>query len=50
MSPRRTGANAETKLLLLRHPFEVLGCRRVDFYADERNERALAARVAVRVT
>jgi N-acetyltransferase len=43
----RTGANAEAKLLLLRHAFEVLDCRRVDFYTDELNERSRAALVAL---
>jgi N-acetyltransferase len=39
----RTGANAEAKLLLLRHAFEALGCRRVEFYTDELNARSRAA-------
>ncbi len=38
-----TGANAEAKYLLLRHAFEVLGCRRVEFKTDALNERARAA-------
>ncbi|HXV56642.1 MAG TPA: GNAT family protein [Gaiellaceae bacterium] len=38
-----TGANAETKLLLLRHAFETLGCLRVEFKTDARNERSRAA-------
>jgi RimJ/RimL family protein N-acetyltransferase len=38
-----TGVNVETKLLLLRHAFERLGCRRVEFKADARNERSRGA-------
>jgi RimJ/RimL family protein N-acetyltransferase len=38
---QRTGVNTETKYLLLRHAFEVLGCIRVQFKADSRNERSL---------
>lgn len=46
----RSGANAEAKLLMLRHAFEALGCQRVEFLTNERNERsrrALAALPAV---
>jgi N-acetyltransferase len=39
----RTGANAEAKLLMLRHAFEVLACQRVEFSTDERNERSRRA-------
>jgi N-acetyltransferase len=35
---QRSGANREAKLLQLRHAFEVLGCRRVEFKTDSRNE------------
>jgi N-acetyltransferase len=42
-----TGANTEAKLLLLRHAFETLGCRRVEFKTDARNERARAALAAL---
>jgi RimJ/RimL family protein N-acetyltransferase len=38
-----TGANAEAKLLLLRHAFETLGCMRVEFKTDALNERSRAA-------
>ena len=38
-----TGVNAEAKLLLLRHAFETLGARRVEFKTDARNERSRAA-------
>jgi N-acetyltransferase len=39
----RTGANSETKLLLLRHAFETLGCIRVELKTDARNQRSRAA-------
>ena len=42
-----TGANAEAKLLLLDHAFERLGCRRVEFKTDARNERSRAALAAL---
>jgi N-acetyltransferase len=42
-----TGANVEAKYLLLRHAFERLGCRRVEFKTDARNERARAALAAL---
>ena len=42
-----SGANTEAKYLLLRHAFEVLGCRRVEFKTDAKNERAPAALAAI---
>ncbi len=42
-----TGVNTEAKYLLLRHAFEVLGCRRVEFKTDALNERARAALAAL---
>ena len=42
-----TGANAEAKLLLLEHAFDRLGCIRVEFKTDARNERARAALEAI---
>jgi RimJ/RimL family protein N-acetyltransferase len=42
-----TGANVEAKYLLLRHAFERLGCRRVEFKTDALNERARAALAAL---
>ena len=42
-----TGANAEAKYLLLRHAFEELGCIRVEFKTDAKNERARAALAAL---
>jgi len=38
-----TGVNVEAKYLLLRHAFETLGCMRVEFKTDARNERARGA-------
>jgi RimJ/RimL family protein N-acetyltransferase len=40
---QRTGVNTECKYLLLRHAFEALGCMRVQFKADARNEKSLRA-------
>jgi RimJ/RimL family protein N-acetyltransferase len=42
-----TGANVEAKYLLLRHAFETLRCRRVEFKTDAMNERARAALAAL---
>jgi RimJ/RimL family protein N-acetyltransferase len=42
-----TGANVEAKLLLLEHAFERLGCQRVEFLTDARNERSRAALAAL---
>ncbi|HLF03211.1 MAG TPA: GNAT family protein [Anaerolineales bacterium] len=39
----RTPANTESKYLLLRHAFESLGCVRVQFRTDLRNERSQRA-------
>jgi RimJ/RimL family protein N-acetyltransferase len=38
-----TGINVETKLLLLSHAFERVGCRRVEFKTDARNARSRGA-------
>ena len=38
-----TGANTETKLLLMEHAFERHGMQRVEFKTDARNERTRAA-------
>jgi RimJ/RimL family protein N-acetyltransferase len=42
-----TGANTEAKYLLLRHAFETLGCRRVEFKTDAANARSRAALAAL---
>jgi len=39
----RTGANVEAKLLMLEHAFKRLGCIRVEFKTDRRNEQSRAA-------
>jgi N-acetyltransferase len=39
----RTAVNTECKYLLLRHAFETLGCIRVQFRTDLRNERSQRA-------
>jgi N-acetyltransferase len=38
-----SGINIETKLLLLGHAFERVGCRRVEFKTDARNQRSRGA-------
>jgi RimJ/RimL family protein N-acetyltransferase len=43
----QTGANVEAKLLMLEHAFERLGCLRVEFKTDARNERSRAALAAL---
>ncbi|MDI6769661.1 MAG: GNAT family protein [Anaerolineales bacterium] len=40
---QRTAVNTECKYLLLKHAFEALGCIRVQFKTDARNERSLRA-------
>jgi RimJ/RimL family protein N-acetyltransferase len=40
---QRTGINTRVKLLLLSHAFERLGCVRVEFKTDARNERSQRA-------
>jgi RimJ/RimL family protein N-acetyltransferase len=42
-----TGANVETKLLLIGHALEQAGCRRVEFKTDARNERSRGALLAL---
>jgi RimJ/RimL family protein N-acetyltransferase len=43
----RSGANTETKLLMLRHAFDALDCQRVQIVTDVRNARSRAAIVAL---
>jgi len=43
----RTGVNVEAKLLMLEHAFEDLGCLRVEFKTDARNERSRNALAAL---
>ena len=40
---QRTAVNTECKYLLLKYAFETLGCVRVQFKADARNERSIRA-------
>jgi RimJ/RimL family protein N-acetyltransferase len=49
LNPRAwgTGANIESKLLMLEHAFEALGCVRVEFKTDARNGRSRAAIAAL---
>lgn len=42
-----TGANVEAKLLMLEHAFAALGCVRVEFKTDARNERSRRALAAL---
>jgi N-acetyltransferase len=43
----RSGVNLETKLLMLRHAFETLGCVRVELKTDARNQRSRTAIEAI---
>jgi RimJ/RimL family protein N-acetyltransferase len=43
----RSGANVEAKLLMMEHAFQVLGCMRVEFKTDARNERSRGALAAL---
>jgi len=45
-----TGVNVEAKLLMLRHAFEVWGCRRVELKTDASNERSRGAMEAMGAT
>jgi RimJ/RimL family protein N-acetyltransferase len=47
---QRTGANVEAKLLQLRHAFETLDCRRVEFKTDSLNENSNAALLGIGAT
>jgi RimJ/RimL family protein N-acetyltransferase len=40
---QRTGVNTESKYLLLKHAFETIGCIRVQFKSDSRNDKSIAA-------
>ena len=40
---QRTPVNTDTKHLLLRHAFEILGCNRVEFKTDANNAQSRAA-------
>ena len=47
---QRSGANREAKLLMLRHAFETLGCRRVEFKTDANNEPSRTALLGIGAT
>jgi RimJ/RimL family protein N-acetyltransferase len=47
---QRTGANREAKLLMLRHAFETVGCRRVEFKTDSLNEPSRTALLGIGAT
>jgi len=47
---QRTGANREAKLLMLGHAFDALGCRRVEFKTDSRNEASRTALLGIGAT
>lgn len=47
---QRSGANREAKLLMLRHAFETLGCRRVEFKTDSNNEPSRTALLGIGAT
>lgn len=47
---QRTGANREAKLLMLRHAFDDLGCRRVEFKTDSRNAPSRSALLGIGAT
>ncbi len=44
---QRTGINRDSKLLLLTHAFEVLGCVRVEFKTDVRNAQSRNALLGI---
>lgn len=47
---QRTAINTQAKLLLLTHAFEQLGCVRVEFKTDARNERSQQALLRIGAT
>ncbi|MDB5004880.1 MAG: family N-acetyltransferase [Mucilaginibacter sp.] len=47
---RRTGLNKHCKFLLLQFAFEALGAERVEFRADNRNDRSIAAMKSIGCT
>ena len=49
-SHQRSAVNTEAKLLQLTHCFEALGCNRVEFKTDSRNERSRAALARIGAT
>jgi RimJ/RimL family protein N-acetyltransferase len=47
---QRRGANREAKLLMIDHAIERLGCHRVEFKTDSRNEKSRAALLGIGAT
>ena len=47
---QRSAINTESKYLLLKHAFEILGCMRVEFKTDSLNERSRAALLRIGAT
>jgi RimJ/RimL family protein N-acetyltransferase len=47
---QRAGANREAKLLMIEHAIERLGCHRVEFKTDSRNEKSRAALIGIGAT
>jgi N-acetyltransferase len=47
---QRTGANREAKLLMIEHAIERLGCQRVEFKTNARNEQSRAALLGIGAT
>jgi RimJ/RimL family protein N-acetyltransferase len=47
---QRSGANREAKLLMIEHAIERLGCHRVEFKTDSRNEKSRAALLGIGAT
>jgi len=50
MDFQRAGANREAKLLMIEHAIERLGCHRVEFKTDSRNEKSRAALLGIGAT
>ena len=47
---QRRGANREAKLLMIEHAIERLGCHRVEFKTDSRNDKSRAALLGIGAT
>jgi RimJ/RimL family protein N-acetyltransferase len=47
---QRSAVNTEAKLLMLTHAFEALGCRRVEFKTDAKNEASRRALLGIGAT
>ena len=47
---QRSGVNREAKLLMLEHAFERIGCQRVEFKTNSRNEQSRAALLGIGAT